>query len=208
MVVACVAGNSSPTRSTLSNTAPWVMTVAASSLDRAFVGPLILGNGMLIEGRSLTPYSLNKFYPLAYAAEAIAPYVLEYYRDLCLPNSLSPEGKIVLCALGGNGTLFDKGLEVRRAGGVGLVIIDTVFIEPDLLDSFNCLPTTKVTFHMAIRILNYIKYVENLEASIAPAETMINTMPAPVIASFSSRGPNIIDPDILKVRFSSINSFQ
>lgn len=33
MVVVCAAGNSGLTRSTLSNTAPWVMTVAASSLD-------------------------------------------------------------------------------------------------------------------------------------------------------------------------------
>ncbi|KAI3410576.1 uncharacterized protein J3R85_018711 [Psidium guajava] len=201
IVTVCAAGNSGPIRSTLSNTAPWVMTVAASSLDRAFVGPLMLGNGMLIEGRSVTPYSLNKFYPLAYAGDVTAPDVPGNIGDLCLPNSLSPQkvqGKIVMCALGGNGTSFDKGLEVRRAGGVGLIIIDTVMIEPDAPTPVNCLPTTKVAFDFGIPILNYIRSAENPEARIAPAETVIGTTPAPVMASFSSRGPNIVDPNILK----------
>ena len=46
IVVACSAGNSGPAPSTLSNPAPWIITVGASSIDRAFVTPLVLGNGM------------------------------------------------------------------------------------------------------------------------------------------------------------------
>ena len=48
IVVACSAGNSGPQPSTLSNPAPWIITVGASSVDRAFVSPLVLGNGMKI----------------------------------------------------------------------------------------------------------------------------------------------------------------
>lgn len=46
VVVACSAGNSGPAPSTLSNPAPWVITVGASSIDRTFSSPAVLGNGM------------------------------------------------------------------------------------------------------------------------------------------------------------------
>lgn len=49
IVVACAAGNSGPAASTLSNPAPWIITVGASSVDRAFFGPLVLGNGKKIK---------------------------------------------------------------------------------------------------------------------------------------------------------------
>lgn len=40
IVVACSAGNSGPTPSTVTNVAPWIITVAASSIDRVFPSPL------------------------------------------------------------------------------------------------------------------------------------------------------------------------
>lgn len=45
IVVSCSAGNSGPAPSTLSNTAPWIITVGASSVDRKFLSPVVLGNG-------------------------------------------------------------------------------------------------------------------------------------------------------------------
>jgi len=38
-------------------------------------------------------------------------------------------------------------------------------------------------------------------AYISRAKTELGTKPAPVMAAFSSRGPNLLDPAILKVRF-------
>ncbi|CAL5362246.1 unnamed protein product [Camellia sinensis] len=49
IVVACSAGNSGPTPSTVTNVAPWIITVAASSIDRVFPSPLVLGNQMKIQ---------------------------------------------------------------------------------------------------------------------------------------------------------------
>lgn len=49
IVVACSAGNSGPAPSTLSNPAPWIITVGASSVDREFLAPVVLGNGKKIE---------------------------------------------------------------------------------------------------------------------------------------------------------------
>lgn len=49
IVVSCSAGNSGPTPSTLSNVAPWIITVGASTVDREFYSPVILGNGLKIK---------------------------------------------------------------------------------------------------------------------------------------------------------------
>lgn len=57
IVVAASAGNSGPKPGTLSNTAPWIITVGASTLDRAFIGGLVLGNGYTIK---VTSPQLNK----------------------------------------------------------------------------------------------------------------------------------------------------
>lgn len=46
ILVVCSAGNSGPAPGTLSNPAPWILTVGASSLDRAFSSPVTLGNGL------------------------------------------------------------------------------------------------------------------------------------------------------------------
>jgi len=54
IVVAASAGNSGPKPGTLSNLAPWIITVGASTLDRAFVGGLVLGNGYTIKVTSPT----------------------------------------------------------------------------------------------------------------------------------------------------------
>lgn len=51
VVVACSAGNSGPDLTTVTNVAPWIITVGASSIDRVFSSPLILGNGLTIEVR-------------------------------------------------------------------------------------------------------------------------------------------------------------
>ncbi|VFQ81589.1 unnamed protein product [Cuscuta campestris] len=72
IVVSCSAGNSGPNPATLSNTAPWIITVGASSLDRTFMAPLILGNGEKLTGQTVTPYKLeDKMYPLVYAGQVV-----------------------------------------------------------------------------------------------------------------------------------------
>lgn len=49
IVVACSAGNSGPSSYSVSNVAPWIITVGASSIDRVFSSPIVLGNDMIIE---------------------------------------------------------------------------------------------------------------------------------------------------------------
>lgn len=51
--VVCGAGNDGPAAQTMQNTAPWVLTVAANSIDRAFLASITLGNN-----QTLTVFSI------------------------------------------------------------------------------------------------------------------------------------------------------
>ncbi|KAF7126282.1 hypothetical protein RHSIM_Rhsim11G0101800 [Rhododendron simsii] len=202
IVVACGAGNNGPNPSTLSNPAPWIITVGASSVDRSFSAPIVLGNGMKIVGQTVTPYKLEeKMYPLVYAAQVVSPDVPKsYIAGQCLPGSLSPEktkGKIVMC-LRGNGTRVGKGEEVKRAGGIGFVLGNSPANGAELAADAHLLPATAVNSDDAIKILKYINSTRHPTAYIIPARTVLNWKPAPFMAAFSSRGPNVIYPDILK----------
>ncbi|XP_051128836.1 subtilisin-like protease SBT5.6 [Andrographis paniculata] len=202
IVVACSAGNSGPYPSTLSNPAPWIITVGASSLDRVFVSPAVLGNGRKITGETVTPYKLRKKkkYPLVLAAHVTNPHVLKNLSGQCLPGSLSPKkarGKIVVC-FRGNGTRVGKGVEVKRAGGAGLILANSEANGEELSADSHLLPATSVGYKGALKILDYINSTEAPTAYIIPAKTVIHAKPAPSMAAFSSRGPNTISPDVLK----------
>ncbi|XAR66630.1 Cucumisin [Bertholletia excelsa] len=197
IVVACSAGNNGPAPSTLANPAPWIITVGASSVDRAFIGDLVLGNEMRFEGQTLSPYKLEKkFYPLVYAAQVVNSDVPNAdIAGQCLPGSLSPrrvQGKIVMC-LTGVGNIIEKGEEVRRAGGVGIILGSA-----DLEAAPHVLPATVVNSNDAFKILEYISSTKNSMAYIYPGRTQLHRKFAPFMASFTSRGPSKISPNILK----------
>ncbi|XP_075666679.1 subtilisin-like protease SBT5.6 [Castanea sativa] len=201
IVVSCSAGNSGPAPSTLSNPAPWIITVGASSIDRKFVSPVLLGNGMKFEGQTVTPYKLEKkLYPLAYAGDIVNPNVTKVDLAQCLPGSLSPEkakGKIVLC-MRGSGTRVGKGIEVKRAGGAGFILGNSVANGAEIACDAHLLPASAVTYDDAIKIYQYINSTKNPMATIIPGKTTVNIKPAPIMTAFTSRGPNVIDPSILK----------
>lgn len=48
ITVVCSAGNTGSLSETVSNVAPWVITVGASTLDRLFPSPIILGNNQIL----------------------------------------------------------------------------------------------------------------------------------------------------------------
>ncbi|CAH9105948.1 unnamed protein product [Cuscuta epithymum] len=201
IVVSCSAGNSGPSPATLSNTAPWIITVGASSLDRMFVAPLLLGNGKKFMGQTVTPYKLeNKMYPLVYAGQVVTSNVSKDLVGQCMPKSLSPEktkGNIVVC-LRGNGTRVGKGGEVKRAGGVGYILANSKANGAEISTDAHLLPATAVGYKDGLKILKYIQSTKEPKAYIFPAQTVLHTKPAPFMAAFTSRGPSSIAPSILK----------
>ncbi|PAN28714.1 hypothetical protein PAHAL_5G174000 [Panicum hallii] len=202
VVVSCSGGNSGPKPATVSNLAPWMLTVGASSIDRAFDSPIKLGNGVAIMGQTVTSYQLpgNKPYPLVYAADAVVPGTPANVSNQCLPNSLSPDkvrGKIVVC-LRGSGLRVEKGLEVKRAGGAAILLGNPPASGSEVPVDSHVLPGTAVSAADAKTILAYINSSSSPTAVLDPSRTVVDVRPSPVMAQFSSRAPNVLEPNILK----------
>ncbi|TVU04377.1 hypothetical protein EJB05_50058, partial [Eragrostis curvula] len=97
IVVSASAGNKGPRKLTVSNSAPWILTVGASTINRRFLATVVLGNGKTITGASLyagPPLNASKI-PLVYGGAVGS--------DVCEAGKLKPgkvAGKIVLCEPG------------------------------------------------------------------------------------------------------------
>ncbi|XP_076917878.1 subtilisin-like protease SBT4.15 [Bidens hawaiensis] len=191
--VACSAGNEGPHQLTVKNIAPWVTTVAASSSDRQFVSDVKLGNGATITGIALNTFSsTKKMYPLISGARAANASQIYRNASACDFDSLSDEmvkGKIVYC-LGKNEQ--DVTLYTKRVAGL-ILSRDKDY---DIPSSF-LIPGTTVSIKEGLKIDNYINSTRKSVATIGKTRS-IKMADAPFVASFSSRGPQFIAPNILK----------
>ncbi|CBI38462.3 unnamed protein product, partial [Vitis vinifera] len=199
IVVVCSAGNSGPTPGSVENSAPWIITVAASTIDRDFPSYVMLGNNLQFKGLSFYTNSLPaaKFYPLVYSVDARAPNASAREAQLCFVGSLDPEkvkGKIVYCLIGLN-EIVQKSWVVAQAGGIGMILANRLSTST-LIPQAHFVPTSYVSAADGLAILLYIHITKYPVAYIRGA-TEVGTVAAPIMASFSSQGPNTITPGIL-----------
>lgn len=202
--VSASAGNGGPGGLTVTNVAPWVTTVGAGTMDRDFPADVKLGNGKMISGMSVyggPALAPHKLYPLIYAGSEGSD---GYSSSLCLEGSLDPKvvrGKIVLCDRGINSRAA-KGEVVKKAGGIGMILANGVFDGEGLVADCHVLPATAVGAFNGDEIRKYIsassKSKSPATATIIFRGTRLHVRPAPVVASFSARGPNPETPEILK----------
>lgn len=59
IITVASAGNSGPDLGAMSNYAPWILTVAASGIDRQFISKIEMGNGRIVS----VYFSLNIYDP-------------------------------------------------------------------------------------------------------------------------------------------------
>ncbi|XP_019153398.1 PREDICTED: CO(2)-response secreted protease-like isoform X2 [Ipomoea nil] len=204
VVVVCSAGNSGPYRSSVVNEAPWIFTVAASTIDRDFQSQVILGDKTVIKGGGIHFGNLTKttMHPLATGASLKLDNATrsDDARD-CVPQSLDPakaNGKIILCETHDpNYGIDDQKDEVISAGGVGIILIvtdETRFIAP----KFDTFPGSIIIEKEGNQVSNYINSTRNPVATILPTVTITGNKSAPVVISFSARGPSLASTNILK----------
>ncbi|GLT43916.1 hypothetical protein SLA2020_178410 [Shorea laevis] len=185
------AGNEGPR--TVGNTAPWLMTVAASYTDRSFPTIVKLGNGQIFEGISLYSGKSLKELPIVYG-----PTAGKKSAQNCTPGSLNPElvkGKVVLCELGGELNDYQITEQVKSEGGAGTIILHSE--GADLIAYPFTSPAASVGDKARKAILSYLKSTKSPIASLTFKGTAYGKR-APMMAAFSSRGPNLADPDLLK----------
>ncbi|KAH9289306.1 hypothetical protein KI387_033423, partial [Taxus chinensis] len=122
--------NEGPGELSVTNVSPWVTTVGAGTLDRVFPANIILGNGKIVREVSLYSGKAlgSNLVPLIYAGDiSVGNGRDSYSSSLCMERSLDPKmvkRKIVMCDRGSNPRVA-KGAEVRRAGGVGMILANS-----------------------------------------------------------------------------------
>ncbi|KAL3618696.1 hypothetical protein CASFOL_037515 [Castilleja foliolosa] len=192
VIVSTLAGNLGPNKSTVVNGAPWLMTVAASSTDRKFLAQVSLDDGSNFLGASLFFGKPTQQLPLVYNKTGGAKF--------CESGSLSStqvQGKIVICVRGGHIDRVPKGEVVKNAGGVAMILVNEVDQGEETIVDAHVLPAVSLGATAAKSIIIYTNSSRNPTAMIK-FQGAVDNNPAPTMAVFSSRGPNLVDPNILK----------
>ncbi|KAI4367929.1 hypothetical protein MLD38_016552 [Melastoma candidum] len=195
--VSCSAANAGPENTTLSNEAPWILTVGASTIDRRIVSDVKLGNSEEYSGESV--YQPKDF------PSTMIPLVFPGSNGndsaaLCLAGSLSSsdvKGKVVLCERGVIARV-DKGKEVKEAGGAAMILMNDEINAYSILADAHVLPASHISYAAGMKIKEYINSSSTPTASVLFKGTVIGNKDAPAITSFSSRGPSFQSPGILK----------
>lgn len=199
--VSCSAGNGGPDPISLTNVSPWVTTVGASTMDRDFPATIKLGSGEFLTGASLYKgrrnLEINKQYPLVYHGSNSSNLTPS---SMCLEGTLdrrSVAGKIVICDRGISPRV-QKGQVVKDAGGVGMILLNTAANGEELVADCHLLPAVAVGETTGKLIKHYVAARPRATATLSFLGTKLRTRPSPVVAAFSSRGPNILSLEILK----------
>lgn len=196
--VAASAGNSGPANQ-VAHISPWLTTVAASTHDRNFQADVTLGNAAKFSGASTSTVKVDS----AKLIRAEDAGVDGGNANLCFSAAptggqvlLDPAkvtGKIVVCTRGTNARV-DKSLAVLNAGGIGMILADN---GAGLVAEAHSVPTVHVKQADGNTIKDYV-VAQGEAATAALSAFYVGKKPAPIMAGFSSRGPNQGDSNILK----------
>jgi subtilisin family serine protease len=214
--VAASAGNSGPANA-VAHLSPWITTVAASTHNRLNGATATTGTGVKYVGASLNTNALPLTPAISARDAGVVPFASltpadQLARRLCytaadrttyggtaaaaLDASLV-NGKVVLCERG-NSARTDKSRAVAEVGGAGMVLIDTA---NSLVAEVHAVPTVHISLANGTALRTYVQANPGATVSISTWSPQVGSAPAPVMASFSSRGPNqgytnILKPDL------------
>ncbi|XP_072987338.1 subtilisin-like protease [Typha latifolia] len=106
-------------------------------------------------------------------------------------------GKIVMCETGVVANV-DKGAIVRAAGGAGMIIMNKKSEGLTTFANAHVLPAAHVDYDDAVLIIDYVEKTRSPTAALVFEGTQFGAEPAPSVAFFSSRGPSLMNGNILK----------
>ncbi|PIA54548.1 hypothetical protein AQUCO_00900839v1 [Aquilegia coerulea] len=188
------AGNSGPYQSTVASIAPWKLSVAGSTTDRQFIVKVVLGDNTTLVGRGVSPFDMKgKKFPL-----------INYHDTMTSLNSCNnssarfcPENQLDTSSLTGKiifQDFYDEGEEELSEKAAGMIF----GYDDEFGFSINYpLPGSLLSLKDGEKVISYIKNARHPVATILKTEAIINGS-APMVGTFSSRGPNPLTKDILK----------
>ncbi|KAF5951744.1 hypothetical protein HYC85_009688 [Camellia sinensis] len=193
ITVVCTAGNRGPHDFTILNGAPWITTIGAGTIDRDYAAEVTIGDygDLTVSGKSV--------YPLDLLVSRVPIHFGHGNRskEICDDYSLDPKdvaGKYVFCDF--SESFGFNTFETDRAGAAGAIFCtdSAMFLYPS---GFNN-PYVAVIQEVGNSIKDYLINAKSTTVSIKFQLTVLGTKPAPIVANFSSRGPDRKSPWILK----------
>ncbi|KAL5062494.1 hypothetical protein RYX36_024231 [Vicia faba] len=184
------AGNEGPAHRTIHNGTPWVITVAAGTMNRDFQGTLTLGNGSKIVGLSLYigKFPSNNF-PIVFMGSC------DNVREL-----KKVKNKIVVCEDKNGTSVYDQLRNLVEAKSFGGVLISNVS-DASFTQNFAFIVVNPINGEIVkayIKSHNYNSKKSSSIANLSFKKTVFGTKPAPSVDSYSSRGPSKSCPFVLK----------
>lgn len=195
--VSASAGNSGPDASTLDNTAPWVTTVGATTIGPR-AATVKLGNGKSYAGISTTVYGNVGSAKLATGASVKRSAASTVDAAVCAPDTLDAaktKARIVVCDRGVVDRVA-KSAEVKRAGGVGMVLVNLSDNSQD--GDTHSVPTVHLNPPASQAVKTYAAS-SGATATLVTGNQTTTRIAYPQVAGFSSRGPSLANGgDLLK----------
>ncbi|RLM98962.1 subtilisin-like protease SBT1.7 [Panicum miliaceum] len=182
--VSTSAGNEGPDLGFLHNGTPWTLTVASGTVDREFSGVVTLGDGTTVIGESLYPGG-----PTSLAATGLV------FLDACNNSTVLAmnRDKVILCDPDSLGDAISTLQEAKVRAG--LFLSNDSFSE--LYESFT-FPGVILSPQDGPLLLQYIRSSHAPKAAVKFEVTILGTKPAPMVATYTSRGPSGSCPTVLK----------
>jgi hypothetical protein len=179
--VAASAGNSGPDADTTDHREPWVTTVAASTLDRSFVGSTRLtssdGATRTVTGATISE-SLTTAAPVVNAATAGDEFCVDDTADDAFA------GQVVICRRGAGIGRVQKGVNVLARGAVGMILDNGA--ETDLETDNHALPAIHLATADGASVRSFVAAHPDVTATITSGSP--TSSQGDIMASFSSRG--------------------
>ncbi|CAA7407075.1 unnamed protein product [Spirodela intermedia] len=215
-------GNKGPSESTTISVSPWTVGAAAGTTDRKFQATIKLDDGIILQGVGLTGPSYKDgfpFKPLVAAKDAIAKQrgsqISPAYADECQhPEALEPavvQGTIVICNFSvgffnGSSTVTSTLNTAKVLGFAGFILVANPILGDFVAEPLPfTIPGIMIPKVSDVQIL--LDYYEKTtyrdpertvtryggRASIGEGRIASFDEGAPVVARFSSRGPDVVD---------------
>ncbi|WP_105101799.1 S8 family serine peptidase [Microbulbifer pacificus] len=198
--VSASAGNAGKGFYTLSHTAPWYTSVAASTTDRVME---ITGNTIEMSGGATTPPTFYTNDKAGFSEGSVTgtPVIAADYGDeKCLnefaPNTFTSD-QIVICKRGENARVT-KGFNVQAGGAGGIIVYNEPFYsgitkaETEVFNDIYPLPALHIKNAPGNRLLNWVNdggTDHSITITGGSISRTLDESAGDMLAEFSSRGP-------------------
>nr|AID21619.1 At4g21323p-like protein [Arabidopsis halleri] len=176
------AGNGGSRYSSVINISPWILTVAATTLDRSFPTLITLENNKTFLGQSL------------YTGPEISFTDLICTADHSNLDQIT-KGKVIMHFSMGPTPPMTPDI-VQKNGGIGL--IDVRSPSDSRVECPANFPCIYVDLEVGSELYTYIQTTSSLKIKISPYKTIFGERVASKVAKSSARGPSSFSPAILK----------